>query len=69
MTTTETIPFALAFAKSRRAEPETPYVYDERQQLNVCEDGVTLAADNWPLLLSTAPTSSTAGSKTHSDDD
>jgi putative ATP-grasp target RiPP len=64
-----TTPFALAYAEPRAATPVMPFTYDAKQQLNVCSDGKTLAADNWPVLMSTATTTSTAGSATHNDDD
>ncbi|WP_030386546.1 putative ATP-grasp-modified RiPP [Streptomyces sp. NRRL S-241] len=60
--------FALTYAQPREAEPAMPYTYDKNKQMNVCPDG-TLAAENYPLLMGTAATSSTAGSRTHSDDD
>jgi putative ATP-grasp target RiPP len=63
-----TTPFALSYAQPRAAEPNTPFTYDPSQQLNVCGDG-SRAADNWPVLMSTASTTSTAGSQTHNDDD
>jgi putative ATP-grasp target RiPP len=61
-------PFALGFAQPRQAAPVAPFTYDKRQQLNVLADG-SPAADNHAVLMSTAATSSTAGSKTHNDDD
>lgn len=68
--TTEDVvePFALAYTTPRPPAPGTPFTYDAGQQMNTCSDG-TLAAVNYPILLSTATTQSTAGSKTHSDDD
>ncbi|MCY0941933.1 hypothetical protein [Streptomyces antarcticus] len=60
--------FALAYAQPRTAEPAMLYAYDKNQQMNVCADG-TLAAENYPILMGTSATSSTAGSRTHSDDD
>jgi putative ATP-grasp target RiPP len=60
--------FALRYATPRETAPAPQYVYDPAQQLNQCPDG-TLAAENYPMLLSTATTSSTAGSATHNDDD
>ncbi|MFD5514093.1 putative ATP-grasp-modified RiPP [Streptomyces sp. NPDC127051] len=61
-------PFALKYTRPREAEPETPFTYNADRQLNVCADG-SLAAENYTILMGTAATSSTAGSKTHSDDD
>ncbi|WP_327259985.1 putative ATP-grasp-modified RiPP [Streptomyces sp. NBC_01240] len=63
-----TTPFALQYATPRLPEPATPYTFDPARQMNVCPDG-TLAAVNYPVLLSTASTTSTAGSATHNDDD
>ncbi|WP_331764770.1 putative ATP-grasp-modified RiPP [Streptomyces sp. NBC_01238] len=63
-----TTPFALQYATPRLPEPATPYTFDPARQMNVCPDG-TLAATNYPVLLSTASTTSTAGSATHNDDD
>jgi putative ATP-grasp target RiPP len=60
-------PFALSYATPRQPEPATPYSFDAERQLNVCPDG-TPAAENVPVLLLTASTTSTAGSKTHFDD-
>lgn len=60
-------PFALSYATPRLPEPATPFVFDAERQLNVCPDG-TPAAENFPVLLATATTTSTAGSKTHFDD-
>jgi putative ATP-grasp target RiPP len=59
--------FALAYAEQRAPEPETPFTFDPARQLNVCMDG-SLAAENFPMLLVTSTTQSTAGSKTHNDD-
>lgn len=61
-------PFALGFAQPRQPEPITPFAYDQNQQLNILDDG-SLAADNYTVLMSTATTTSTAGSATHNDDD
>jgi putative ATP-grasp target RiPP len=61
-------PFALAYAQPRQEAPPTPFAYDPATQTNLCADGTTAAA-NFPILLSTATTSSTAGSATHNDDD
>ncbi|MGW3245377.1 putative ATP-grasp-modified RiPP [Streptomyces sp. NPDC001070] len=61
-------PFALIHA--RPATPETfvaPYTYDSALQLNVLPDGRPVISDR-ALLLATAATVSTAGSKTHFDD-
>jgi hypothetical protein len=61
-------PFALAIAAvPRDPEPDWPYSYDPFLQLNYSPDG-QLAAHNYPLLLSTATTVSSAGSKRHCDD-
>ncbi|MFB7555332.1 putative ATP-grasp-modified RiPP [Streptomyces brevispora] len=61
-------PFALKYATPRQPEPVTPFRYDDSRQMNVCPDG-SPAAENYPVLLSTASTTSTAGSATHNDDD
>ncbi|MFF2013991.1 putative ATP-grasp-modified RiPP [Streptomyces sp. NPDC058195] len=61
-------PFALAYTTPRTPEPATSFTYDAARQMNTCPDG-TLAAENYPVLLSTASTTSTAGSATHNDDD
>ncbi|MFE2600092.1 putative ATP-grasp-modified RiPP [Streptomyces sp. NPDC059396] len=61
-------PFALAYTTPRPPAPAMPFTYDAARQMSVCPDG-SLAAVNYPALTSTASTTSTAGSKTHSDDD
>ncbi|MEU9405691.1 hypothetical protein AB0E08_08290 [Streptomyces sp. NPDC048281] len=61
-------PFALAFAQPREPEHATPYSYSAKHQINLCADG-SRAADNHPMLMATSGTTSTAGSKTHADDD
>ncbi|MFF2405712.1 putative ATP-grasp-modified RiPP [Streptomyces sp. NPDC058092] len=63
-----TTPFALPYATPRPSEPAAPYTFDPASQMNTCPDG-TLAAVNYPVLMSTASTTSTAGSATHNDDD
>lgn len=60
--------FALKFAVPRQPEAVTAFTYDPAQQLNVCAGG-GLAAENHSVLMSTAVTTSTAGSATHNDDD
>lgn len=59
--------FALGFAAPRQPEAVTTFTYDPAQQMNVSADG-GLIAENGSVLMSTATTTSTAGSKTHSDD-
>lgn len=61
-------PFALKYATPRLPEPATPFTFDPARQMNICLDG-SPAATNYPVLLSTASTTSTAGSQTHNDDD
>jgi putative ATP-grasp target RiPP len=61
-------PFALGFAQARQAAPVASYAYDPRQQVNVVPDG-RRAADDHIVLMGTGATTSTAGSKTHNDDD
>lgn len=61
-------PFALSYATPRTPAPVTPFTYDPAQQMNTVPGG-GLAADNTPLMLRTAVTTSTAGSRTHNDDD
>ncbi|MFF3123384.1 putative ATP-grasp-modified RiPP [Streptomyces sp. NPDC057908] len=61
-------PFALTYTTPRPPAPATPFTYDAVRQMNTCPDG-TLAAVNYPVLTSTASTTSTAGSATHNDDD
>ncbi|MFE0490135.1 putative ATP-grasp-modified RiPP [Streptomyces griseoaurantiacus] len=61
-------PFALGFAQPRQAKPSTPLTYDPRQQVSVTADGRPAAEDHI-LLMGTSVTTSTAGSKTHNDDD
>lgn len=62
------MPLLLAYATKRTPEPPTDCLaYDPAQQMSVCPDG-TLAARNIPVLLSTASTVSSAGSKRHADD-
>ena len=61
-------PFALIHA--RPATPETftaAFTYDGSRQLNVLPDGRPVISDP-DLLVVTAATVSTAGSKTHFDD-
>ncbi|MFD7860988.1 putative ATP-grasp-modified RiPP [Streptomyces sp. NPDC059783] len=61
-------PFALQFATVRQPDAATSFSYDPTQQMSFLPDG-TPAALAHAELLRTASTSSTAGSKTHSDDD
>ncbi|MFF8696230.1 putative ATP-grasp-modified RiPP [Streptomyces sp. NPDC015144] len=61
-------PFALTYAAPRPPAPATPFTYDAARQMSTCPDGA-LAAENYPLLLGTSSTTSTAGSATHRDDD
>ncbi|MFF5433395.1 putative ATP-grasp-modified RiPP [Streptomyces griseofuscus] len=60
--------FALDFAVPRQLEAVTDFTYDPEQQMNVLVGG-GLAAENVAVLMSTAVTTSTAGSATHNDDD
>lgn len=61
-------PFALSYAHARTPEVTELYTYDAQRQLNVLSDG-TPAVERGAVLMATGSTSSTAGSKTHSDDD
>lgn len=61
-------PFALGFGQARLAEPVLPFSYDPRQQISVGTDG-RRAVDDHAVVMGTGATSSTAGSKTHNDDD
>jgi putative ATP-grasp target RiPP len=60
--------FALAYAEPRQAEVPPPYAFDPEQQVNVLPGGEK-ASEDLVILMSTGATSSTAGSKTHNDDD
>lgn len=61
-------PFVLRTATRRTPEPLVPWTYDPGRQLNTTPDGEP-TGDDWDLLLATSNTQSTAGSKTHNDDD
>ncbi len=60
--------FLLGYGEARAPESATEsFTYDPASQLNVTADG-GLAARDHAVLMSTASTTSTAGSKTHLDD-
>jgi putative ATP-grasp target RiPP len=59
--------FALGFARPAPGVSTAPFTYDAAQQLNVLGDGRPAVTEADVITLGSA-TSSTAGSKTHSDD-
>lgn len=63
-------PLVLRAATPRGPEPAVPYAYNPTTQMNETPDGDTISG--WPgelLELATSNTQSSAGSKTHNDDD
>lgn len=65
---TSPAPFALGFGQQRQPEPAAAFAYDAQQQVSTFPNG-SLAVFDRALMAGTGATSSTAGSKTHNDDD